>query len=31
MKLIDEMIIDQTPITDRFVSRYSKKFNLNID
>ena len=31
MKLIDEMIIDQTPIADRFVSRYSKKFNLNID
>ena len=31
MKLIDEMIIDQTPIADRFVSRYSKKFNLSID
>ena len=31
MKLVDEMIIDQTPIADRFVSRYSKKFNLNID
>ena len=30
MKLIDEMIIDQTPIADRFVSRYSKKFNLDI-
>ena len=28
MKLIDEMIIDQTPIADRFASRYSKKFNL---
>ena len=26
MKLIDEMIIDQTPIADRFVKRYSKKF-----
>ena len=26
MKLIDEMIIDQTPIADRFASRYSKKF-----
>ena len=22
MKLVDEMIIDQTPIADRFVSRY---------
>ena len=30
MKLIDEMIIDQTPIADRFVSRYNKKFNINI-
>ena len=29
MKLIDEMIIDQTPIADRFASRYSKKFNLS--
>ena len=29
MKLIDEMIIDQTPIVDRFVSRYSKKFGLS--
>ena len=26
IKLIDEMIIDQTPIADRFVSRYNKKF-----
>ena len=26
MKLIDEMIIDQTPIADRFVKSYSKKF-----
>ena len=26
MKLIDEMIIDQTPIADRFASRYNKKF-----
>ena len=26
MKLIDEMIIDQTPIADRFVRRYNKKF-----
>ena len=26
MKLIDEMIIDQTPISDRFVSNYNKKF-----
>ena len=31
MKLIDEMIIDQTPIADRFASRYSKKFNLSIN
>ena len=31
MKLVDEMIIDQTPIADRFDSRYSKKFNLSID
>ena len=29
MKLIDEMIIDQTPIADRFVSRYEKKFELS--
>ena len=26
MKLIDEMIIDQTPKADRFVSRYEEKF-----
>ena len=31
MKLIDEMIIDQTPIADRFASRYNKKFSLSID
>ena len=30
MKLVDEMIIDQTPIADRFASRYNKKFNLSI-
>ena len=30
MKLIDEMIIDQTPIADRFASRYNKKFNLSM-
>ena len=29
MKLIDEMIIDQTPIADRFVSRYEKKYGLS--
>ena len=29
MKLIDELIIDQTPIADRFESRYNKKFNIN--
>ena len=27
MKLIDEMIIDQTPLADRFVKNYNKKFN----
>ena len=26
MKLIDEMIIDQTPIADRFSKKYNKKF-----
>ena len=31
MKLVDEMIIDQTPIADRFASRYKKKFNLSIN
>ena len=29
MKLVDEMIIDQTPIADRFSSRYGKKFGLS--
>ena len=29
MKLVDEMIIDQTPIADRFASRYGKKFGLS--
>ena len=29
MKLIDEMIIDQTPIADRFASRYNKKFSIS--
>ncbi|CAH3196716.1 unnamed protein product, partial [Porites evermanni] len=29
MKLVDEMIIDQTPLADRFVSRYEKKFGLS--
>ena len=28
MKLIDEMIIDQTPIADRFAGRYNKKFSM---
>ena len=27
MKLLDEMIIDQSPIADRFESRYENKFN----
>ena len=26
MKLIDQMIIDQTPIADRFAKRYNRKF-----
>ena len=26
MKLIDEMIIDQTPLADRFVKKYNKRF-----
>ena len=26
MKLIDEMIIDQTPKADRFISKYEEKF-----
>ena len=26
MKLIDEMIIDQTPLADRFVKKYNRKF-----
>ena len=26
MKLIDEMIIDQTPFADRFVKKYNRKF-----
>ena len=30
MKIIDEMIIDQTPIADKFGRRYNKKFNLKI-
>ena len=29
MKLIDDMIIDQTPEPDKFVSRYNEKFNIN--
>ena len=29
MKLVDEMIIDQTPIADRFASRYNKKFSIS--
>ena len=26
MKLIDEMIIDQSPIADRFSKKYNKKY-----
>ena len=29
MKLIDDMIIDQTPEADKFVSKYEKKFNIS--
>ena len=29
MKLIDEMIIDETPVADRFASKYNKKFNVS--
>ena len=29
MKLVDEMIIDQTPVADKFASRYEKKFGLS--
>ena len=29
MKLIDEMMIEQTPIAVRFASRYNKKFNIS--
>ena len=29
MKLIYEFIIDQSPIADRFESRYNEKFNIN--
>ena len=28
MKLIDEMIIDQSPIADRFANRYNNKFSI---
>ena len=28
MKLIDEMIIDQTPLADRFVTKYNNKFSI---
>lgn len=27
IKILDELIIDQTPVTDRFESKYKKKFN----
>ena len=30
MKLLDEMIIDQTPIADRFESRYKNKFEKDL-
>ena len=28
MKLIDEMIIDQTPVSDKFAEKYKKKFSM---
>ena len=31
MKLIDEMIIVQTPIADKFAIKYNKKFNLSVN
>ena len=31
MKLVDEMIIDQTPIADRFDSKYEKKFGIGLN
>ena len=27
MKIIDELIINQTPLADRYAKRYSKKYN----
>lgn len=27
MKIMDEMIIDQTPLADRYSKRYNKKYN----
>ena len=30
MKLIDEMIIDQTPIADKFVKKYNQKYRGNL-
>ena len=29
IKVTDEMMIDQTPIADRFASRYNKKFSIS--
>ena len=26
MKVIDEMIIDQTPLSDKFIKKYDKKY-----
>ena len=31
MKLVDEMIIDQSPIADRFANSYNTKFSLSKD
>ena len=28
MKLVDEMIIDQTPLADKYVKKYDKKYKL---
>ena len=27
MKLVDEMIIDQTPLADKYVKKYNEKYN----
>lgn len=29
MKIKDEMIIDQTPLVDRFAKKYNRKYKVN--